>query len=104
METTGVMNRKMVLGGNFLQESFKGKFMGKDFAGIGMIGYDPARKKYVTTWHDSMSLSTMIMHGTYDEDKKTFITVGDDIDVGGKKMKGRDVLKIVNDKEQTFEM
>src|ERR1051326_8300687 len=39
-ETTGVMNRKMILGGNFLQENSKGKFMDKPFAGMGAVGYD----------------------------------------------------------------
>src|SRR5438067_2422678 len=40
MESAGVMNRSMILGGNFLQESFKGEFIGKNFAGLGIIGFD----------------------------------------------------------------
>src|SRR6516225_8310477 len=50
IESTGVMKRKMILGGNFLQESFQGEFIGKKFAGLAIIGYDANKKKYVTNW------------------------------------------------------
>src|SRR5437870_3581402 len=40
LESNGVMTRTMILGGNYLQESFKGEFVGKNFAGLALIGYD----------------------------------------------------------------
>src|SRR5438445_6430837 len=39
-ESKGVMTRKMILGGNFLQESYKGEFFGKPFTGLGIVGFD----------------------------------------------------------------
>jgi hypothetical protein len=51
-----------------------------------------------------MSTSTSVTYGTYDAQTKTFTSVGEDFDRTGKKMKSRDVLKIVSDTEQLFEM
>jgi hypothetical protein len=104
-ESTGTMSRKMILDGNFLQESYKGDVAGQAFAGQGMIGFDPSKKQFVTTWADSMSISISIMHGSWDADKKTLTTVGEAIDPMSKKMtKLRDVLKIVSADEQVFAM
>jgi hypothetical protein len=105
VETTGVMTRTMILHGNFLQESFKGTFAGQSFQGLGLMGYDAAKKKYVTAWCDSMSPTMSYFHGSYDAATKTFTSVGEDLDPKtGKKMKARDVLKIVSENEQYFEM
>ena len=104
-ESKGVMTRKMILGGNFLQESYKGEFFGNTFTGMGLIGFDGNQKKYVNTWFDSMSTAPMILYGTYDADKKTLTMVGEDFDANTKKkMKARDVLKMVSPETQTFEM
>ncbi len=99
------MNRKMILDGNVLQESFKGEFDGKTFTGLGMMGFDSHKKHFITTWADNMSTNISIMHGTWDAEKKTFISVGEEFDPKSKKMmKMRDVLKVVNEDEQMFEM
>ena len=104
-ESTGTLNRKMILDGNVLQESFKGEFDGKTFTGLGMIGFDPHKKQFISTWADSMSTTISIMHGTWDAEKKTFTSVGEEFDPKSKKMmKMRDVLKVVNEDEQAFEM
>jgi len=104
MEMTGTMERTMVLDGNFVQENFKGKFFDKSFTGLGMLGYDYIKKSYVMTWYDNMSTSMSMLQGTYDADKKTYTFVGDEIDPRGKKMKAKDVLKIVSADEESFEM
>ncbi len=101
----GIMTRKMILGGNFLQENFSGEFFGSKFAGMGVVGFDGNKKKFVTSWVDSMSTSMMLLEGTYNPDKKTLTSVGDDYEPNEKKkMKARDVLKIVSADVQTFEM
>ena len=102
--STGVLARRMILDGNFLLESYKGTFFDKPFTGLGIVGYDSVKKQYVSHWCDSMSTSMMLLHGTYDAEQKTFTNVGDDTTPTGKKMKARDVLKIVSADEQTFEM
>jgi hypothetical protein len=104
-ESTGVMTRAMILDGNFLQESYQGDFFGKPFTGLGMIGWDVGRKKYTNAWCDTMSTTMTVLHGSWDADKKTMTMVGEDFDPASKKkMKARDVLKVVSADKQHFEM
>ncbi len=101
----GVLTRTMILDGNFLQETFAGEFFGAKFTGLGIVGFDPNKKKYTTTWCDSMSTTMMVMEGTYDAAKKTLINFGDDFEpMTKKKMKARDVLTIISADEQSFDM
>lgn len=102
-ESKGTMKRTMILGGRFLREDFAGDMMGQKFQGIGTVGFDPAKKKYLTTWIDNMSLGIMTYEGTFDAATKTLTSLGEDV-WEGKKMKARDVLKIVSADQQTFEM
>lgn len=83
--------------------AFAGDMMGQKFQGIGTVGFDPAKKKYLTTWIDNMSLGIMTYEGTFDAATKTLTSLGEDV-WEGKKMKARDVLKIVSADQQTFEM
>ena len=72
-ESVGVLKRKLLMGGRFVQEDYEGKIGPETFTGMGLIGYDRLRKKYVITWIDSMSTGFMTSEGTYDPAKKTFI-------------------------------
>jgi hypothetical protein len=106
MEMEGTMTRKMIMGGFFLQEDFEGKFLGADFKGLGITGYDVAKKKYVGTWIDSMTTTIMALEGTFDDKTKTFnMTTSEEVDPAtGKKMKGRDTLRIMGPDHQVQEM
>jgi hypothetical protein len=104
-ESTGVMKRKMLMGGRYLQEEYEGKIGPESFSGMGLVGFDRIKKKYVVTWIDSMSTGFMTSEGTYDADKKTLTYISEDIDPNtNKKTKGRDVLRFDSDDQQTFEM
>jgi hypothetical protein len=65
-DSKGTMTYKMGLGGLWLFENFEGEFGGMKFQGKGMTTYDPAKKKYINVWIDSMSTSPMISEGNYD--------------------------------------
>src|SRR4051794_13099291 len=43
----GTSSSHWIFGGRFLQEDFKGEFMGKTFKGTGLTGYDNLKQKYV---------------------------------------------------------
>jgi hypothetical protein len=104
-ESAGTMERKMIMGGRFLQERYEGKAAGQQFFGMGIMGYDKQKKKYTSVWIDTMTTSMMQSQGTYDPDTKTFTDHSEDIDpYTGKKMKSRTVFRIVNEKEQLMEM
>ncbi|HZN62103.1 MAG TPA: DUF1579 domain-containing protein [Planctomycetota bacterium] len=55
-----------VIGGFWLISESKGDMMGMPFTGIGQTGYDPYKKKYVSTWVDSFSPVLSVGEGTFD--------------------------------------
>jgi hypothetical protein len=75
-ESKGATAAKMGVGGLWLIEDFKGDFAGTTFEGHGVTSYDPAKKKYIMVWVDSMSASPMILEGTYDKAAKTMTMAG----------------------------
>jgi Protein of unknown function (DUF1579) len=104
-ESEGTMTRKWIMGGRILQEDFDGKFAGADFKGLGLTCFDPQKKKYVGTWVDSMAPSISMMESTYDAKTKTFAGSMDEIDPQtGKKVKARDVLRIIDNDHHVQEM
>jgi hypothetical protein len=60
-----------MLGGFWQLSEFKSEMMGQPFEGRGTTGYDPAKKKYVGTWVDTMTPGYYTTEGTYDPAKKT---------------------------------
>jgi len=104
MESTGSVDMKMLLEGRFLQQEFSGNMMGQPYSGIGLSGYDNLRKRYVSTWIDSMGTGIFMMEGTASADGKTITLKGQHPELGGGQMSHRAVWKIVDANTQTFEM
>ena len=102
-KSKGTMKRTMILGGRFLREDFEGKIGPETFTGIGTAGFDTNKKRYVSTWIDSMSTGIMITHGIHDKEKKTITYLGEIME-GDKKTQTKDILRMVSDDEQLFEM
>jgi hypothetical protein len=101
----GTLVRKSVLDGRFVAEKYDGKMLDKPFQGMGTIGYDRAKKKFVTTWMDSISTAVQTSRGTYDEATRTWTFKNEDeCPITGKPVKMRDTLRIVNPDEQQMEM
>lgn len=69
-DSTGAVNYHMACGGMWLVSEFEGDFGGMKFQGHGMDGYDPAKKKYVSVWVDSMSFRPTLFEGEMDAEKK----------------------------------
>src|SRR5919106_5308735 len=103
-ESTGSVEMKMVLDGRFLQQEFVGDMMGKHYTGIGISGYDNLRKRYVSTWIDTMGTGIFSMEGTAGADGKTITLKGQHAELGGGQMTHRAVWKIVDNNTQTFDM
>jgi hypothetical protein len=76
-DSKGVLDCQIDLNGLWLREHFKAEFAGKKFEGRGATSYDPASKKYVNVWIDTMSTRPMVTEGTYDASTKTMKMVGD---------------------------
>ncbi|MDD5579780.1 MAG: DUF1579 domain-containing protein [Methylobacter sp.] len=104
MESTGSVEMKMLLDGRFLQQEFTGSMMGKPYSGIGVSAYDNLRKRYVSTWMDTMSTGIFIMEGTGSADGKTITLAGKHAEPGGGQMTHRAIWKIIDNNNQTFDM
>jgi len=103
-ESKGKSVMKLDFGGFFLIQEFEGEAFGAKFKGRGTSGYCPIRKKYVSTWIDSMSPSMMTMHGSYDKDGKTFTEVGEGPSMEGKMVKMKSVTTMPDKDTMIFKM
>jgi len=103
-ESSGSAEMKMVLDGRFLQQEFSGDMMGHPYSGIGISGYDNLRKRYVSTWIDTMGTGVFVMDGTGSADGKTITLKGQHAELGGGQMSHRAIWKLVDANTQSFEM
>jgi hypothetical protein len=87
MEVKGVVTYKMDLGGLWLLSSLESEIGGMKFQGRGVDSYDPAKKKYVGVWIDSMSTSPLVTEGAFDKEKKTLTMAGEGPGMDGKPTK-----------------
>jgi len=94
MKCTGTMKTRM-LGGFWIVNEMQSDIMGTPMTGIQTIGHDPARKKYVGTWVDSMTNHMWQYEGTVDQQGKvlTLEAEGPNFMAAGKLTKFRDVYE-----------
>jgi hypothetical protein len=104
MESTGSVEMKTLLDGRFLEQEFTGNMMGQPYNGIGITGYDNLRKRYVSTWIDTMGTGIFTMEGMASPDGKTITLKGQHAELGGGHMTHRAVWKIMDSNSQTFDM
>lgn len=72
--------------------------LGGAFAGAQLLGYDPAKKKYVAAWADSQSTALSLQDGTYDEATRTLTLSGPSVDpMTGQQGTVRSVLRWSDD-------
>ena len=84
--------RELVLGGNFIKETFRGSWAGQPFEGWLLSGYDTVRKRYVNVWMDNFSPVPSISFGREVDGK--LVLEGEDPDpTTGKLTKTRSTLE-----------
>jgi hypothetical protein len=101
-ESKGTEECKAILGGRFLECTYKGQMMGKPFEGIGVSGYDNMKKKYVMTWKDNMGTMILYTEGTGDAKSRTY--TGEETMPNGQKRPFRWVIKIDSKDKHSMEM
>lgn len=72
MTMEGTSEARWVLDGRYLEQRFKGSFMGAPYEGLGYTGYDNVKKRYWTTWMDNMATGIMMSTGSVDGATWTF--------------------------------
>src|SRR5262245_13512739 len=101
----GECTDQWILEGRFLKEECTGTFAQMPFQGMGITGYDNAKKMYVGSWIDTMGTGILTSTGTVHKSGKTFTSTTTMPDpASGKPMKARLITKIVDDNTHTFEM
>lgn len=91
-ETSKGIEKVSMLGGFWQVTDFESTMMGQPFKGHGLAGFDPAKKKYVWTWVDSMSSGLSIGEGTYDAQTKTLTGTMEGPGPDGKPMKLKETI------------
>ena len=105
LEGRGTARSEMVLGGRFLQTTFKGELMGQNFIGMGLDGYDNVEQKFVSTWADTNGTMIVMLEGEQAEDGEARSMSGSYTDpVSGKKKQTRSEIKIVSTNRYTYEV
>lgn len=77
MESKGTMQSEWIMGGRYLQSTYKGDFMGQPFEGRATDAYDNVTKQFQSVWIDNMSTGIMVMKGTCDAGCKTMTMNGE---------------------------
>ncbi len=103
-ESTGTNHVKWILGNRFLEMDVKGTSMGQPFEGMGIIGYDNAKKEYVNTWIDNMGTGMMNAVGSYDAETKTMTEKGTYTDPMSGQQTFKGVTKFVDADNFSYEM
>ncbi len=103
MVSEGNAHFKMLMGGRYLQQTFKGEFNGMPFEGMGLVAYDNVRKEYVSTWMDNMGTGIAIERGTC-EGGKVFRSSGEYSDPVAGPVTMRSVHRIESPDRTVLEM
>lgn len=103
-KSKGVEVNKMGCGGLCLISDFTSEIMGAPFEGHGVSTWDPAKKKYVGSWTDSMSTGMAIGESTYDATAKRWTGTMEGPDMTGTIVKSRTVGEMPDANTRVFTM
>ena len=92
-----------LLGNRYVQETVNGSFMGMPFQGIGITGYDNAKKQYFNTWFDNFGTGVMTSVGTMADAKTLALKTSMTDPMSGKDIPGEMRITIADADHHTME-
>lgn len=99
MKSEGTAHYDMVLGGRYLQSTFKGNMMGMPMEGMGLDAYDNATKDYISIWIDNFGTGVMYMKGKWNDASKEVVYTGSNVDpMTGKDQPMKTIMRTMDDK------
>lgn len=105
VESVGTAESHWILGGRFVESTYKGDFMGMPFEGHGLDGYDNLAKQYVGSWVDNVGTGIMHSKGSFSPDGKVITAESEMIDaMSGQKIKMRSATTAVDANSYRMEM
>ena len=103
--STGTMSSKWVLGGRYMLSSYSSESaeIGA-FEGLGLVGYDNAKQRYVSTWIDTWG--TMIPPAGEGDMEGNVLTMENEMvnPVTGRTERWREVTTLIDANHYSFEM
>jgi uncharacterized protein DUF1579 len=103
-KSEGTSEGMVILGGRFVHVLHHGTMMGQPFEGMMLLGYDNIRKKYTSSWVDSMGTQIASYDGTWNAAKKSLTMAGHFLDpMTGKPMKTRGVTAFPDATTMTYD-
>jgi hypothetical protein len=103
--TKGEAQYKMIMGGRYLQTTYKATMDNMPFEGMSLSAWDNAAQKLTETWIDNMGTGIMIVEGTYNEATKATETKGTCMDPALRVEKEvREVTTMTDATHMTMEM
>lgn len=103
-ESDGTAELRLVLGGRFLEQRQEGRLLGRPTSGIGYLGFDNAKGRYVSLWLDDLSTAALRTEGPPDGSGKAIRTRGMMNDaVTGKPLRIEEVVTLVDADRFTYE-
>jgi len=102
--SAGTSVHRLVLGGRFLEQNYKGTSMGMPFEGIGFTGYDNVRQKYVGMWMDTFGTGIMTSIGTGRPTDQRMDFVCEAIEPSGQKKVFDAIVRVQDHEHHSYEM
>ena len=104
-KSTATATNRMIMGGRYQESKHTGSFMGMPFEGYSLVGYDNAKKIFVTSWIDNMGTGMMFMEGKWDDKTKTIQFTGKSTDpTTGRDVAVRETFTWIDNNKQKMEM
>lgn len=104
-KSIGTEESKMIMDGRYQEAHVKSTFGGMPFEGMSIIGFDNAKKAYISTWIDNMGTGFMNMEGTYDSTSKSITMLGTCLDpMTGKQTEVREIVRFIDNDHHFVEM
>ncbi len=103
VKSQGTAEIRSILGGRFIQTEYEGEFMGSEFTGLGIDGFDNMKQKHVGVWIDSVGTLIMVFEGTCEDGGRVVTTVGPYTDpMTGVRKEMKTVVTMVDDDRYTY--
>jgi hypothetical protein len=104
-KSTATVVNKMILGGRYQHSIHTGSMNGMPFEGVSILGYDNAKKIFLSSWIDNMGTGIMQMQGTWDPATKSIMFTGMSVNpTTGKDEPVKQVFTFIDNNTQKMEM
>lgn len=105
IKSKGTTTMKMIMDGRYQHSDHTGEFAGMPFYGQSLVAFDNAKKKFISTWIDTMGTGIMILEGTFDSKTKTMNLSGTMVDpISGADLNVKEVVTYTSEDSHKFEM